>query len=176
MRQVFEVLNRMKADGVISAYAIGGAVGATFYTEPAATYDVDVFVSLAQPPGKVLVSLAPIYEYLGLAKYATEGQYIIIEGWPVQFLTPSDALEQEAIEEAVETSADGASTRIMSAEHLAAIALRTGRSKDYLRILAFLEQGALDSRMLQGILQRHGLTKKWQEFSKKYLGAEDVQS
>jgi hypothetical protein len=29
---------------VIERYAIGGAVGATFYLEPAATLDVDVFV------------------------------------------------------------------------------------------------------------------------------------
>ena len=174
MRQVFELLNRMQAEGVISTYAIGGAVGATFYTEPAATYDVDVFVSLAQPSGKMLVSLSPIYEYLSRAKFTTEGQYVIIEGWPVQFLTPSDALDQEAIETAVETSAEGVSTRIMSAEHLAAIALRTGRSKDYLRILALVEQGALDVSKLQEILQRHGLMKKWQEFSKRYLGAENV--
>ena len=36
----------MLADGVIDQYAIGGAVAATFYLEPAATIDVDVFVHL----------------------------------------------------------------------------------------------------------------------------------
>lgn len=85
MRQVFELLNRMQAEGVISSYAIGGAVGATFYTEPAATYDVDVFVSLAQPSGGVLVSLSPIYDYLRQVKLTTEGQYVMGGGWPVQF-------------------------------------------------------------------------------------------
>ena len=30
----------MQADGVIGKYAIGGAVGATFYLEPAATLDL----------------------------------------------------------------------------------------------------------------------------------------
>ncbi len=35
----------MQADGIIGAYAIGGAVGATFYLEPVATLDLDVFVS-----------------------------------------------------------------------------------------------------------------------------------
>ena len=38
-------INQMQADGVIERYAIGGAVGATFYLEPAATVDVDVFVA-----------------------------------------------------------------------------------------------------------------------------------
>lgn len=90
------------------------------------------------------------------------------------FLTPSAAVEPGAIEKAVETIAEGVSIRIMSAENLAAIALRTGRSKDYLRILAFLEQNALENRVLQDILQRHGLDKKWQHFAQKYLGADDV--
>jgi hypothetical protein len=47
----------MQADGVIGHYAIGGAVGATFYLEPTATYDIDIFIS-------VPVSLSPIYQYL----------------------------------------------------------------------------------------------------------------
>jgi len=36
----------MQADGIIGSYAIGDAVGATFYLEPVATLDVDVFVQL----------------------------------------------------------------------------------------------------------------------------------
>src|SRR5438132_2425589 len=54
----------MKADGVIERYAIGGAVGATFYLEPVATLDVDVFVELHIPPGSQFVSPAPIFKYL----------------------------------------------------------------------------------------------------------------
>lgn len=42
MKKTLEEINQMQADGVISHYAIGGAVGATFYLEPAATLDVDV--------------------------------------------------------------------------------------------------------------------------------------
>ena len=54
-------------------------------------------------------------------------------------------------------------------EHLMAIALNTGRSKDHIRILQFLEQEAVDRDVLQSILKRHGLTAKWQQFSRKYL-------
>lgn len=54
----------MQADGVIGLYAIGGAVGATFYLEPVATLDIDVFVSLQDGSGSPLISLTPIYDYL----------------------------------------------------------------------------------------------------------------
>ena len=50
MKNTLEMLNRMQADGIIGSYAIGGAVGATHYVEPAATVDVDVFVALPTPP------------------------------------------------------------------------------------------------------------------------------
>lgn len=46
MKESLELINRMLADGVIDRYAIGGAVGATFYLEPAATLDIDIFVVL----------------------------------------------------------------------------------------------------------------------------------
>jgi hypothetical protein len=49
----------------------------------------------------------------------------------------------------------------MSAEHLVAIMLDTGRPKDYLRISMFLEQGAVDAARLEAVLRRHGLTEKW---------------
>ena len=41
--KVIEALNSLKSDGVIEVYAIGGSVAATFYIEPVATVDVDVF-------------------------------------------------------------------------------------------------------------------------------------
>jgi len=46
MKSTLEMMNRMQADGIIDRYAIGGAVGATFYLEPAATFDIDIFVVL----------------------------------------------------------------------------------------------------------------------------------
>jgi tetrahydromethanopterin S-methyltransferase subunit A len=44
--QVISTINQMQAEGVIDHYAIGGAVGATFYLEPVATLDVDIFEQL----------------------------------------------------------------------------------------------------------------------------------
>lgn len=158
----------MQSDGVIGEYAIGGAVGATFYLEPSATLDVDIFVTLPVPSGSSLLSLSPIYDYLTSRGCLVKCEYIVIGDWPVQFLPPSDDLEREAIAEAIETDVEGAPTRVMTAEHLVAIALRTGRSKDRARIVQFIEQEAVNKTTLDAILIRHGLSVKWDEFKKKF--------
>lgn len=159
----------MQADGIIGRYAIGGAVGATFYLEPAATVDLDVFVTLPTVCGGLLLSLSPIYDYLKSRGGKVEDEYIVIGGWPVQFLPPSGDLEEEAVAEAVATEVEGVRTWVMSAEHLVAIALQAGRAKDHNRILQFVEQGAVNREKLQNILDRCGLALKWSQFERKYL-------
>lgn len=57
----------------------------------------------------------------------------------------------------------------MTAEHLTAIALQTGRAKDAARILQFIESGTLDADKLDDILERHGLLLKWEQFGKKFV-------
>jgi len=169
VRATFETINRMQADGVIGQYAIGGAVGATFYLEPAATLDVDIFVTLPASPGSKLLSLAPIYDYLKARSFRVEQEHVVIGDWPVQFLPPSNDLEREALTEAVGTEVEGVKTWVMKAEHLVAIALNTARPKDHARILQFLEQNAVNVDKLKLILQRHGLLHKWKNFEGKYL-------
>jgi hypothetical protein len=170
MKATLEIINQMEADGVIGRYAIGGAVGATFYLEPSATLDVDVFVSLPKTAGSSLVTLTPLYEYLTARGCKSEKEHIVVEGWPVQFLPPSDALDEEALEQAVETEVEGIRTRVMTAEHLVAIALKTGRAKDFSRILQFVESGVLDADKLDQILTRHSLLEKWEKFGDNFLG------
>jgi hypothetical protein len=170
VKATLEAINQMQADGIIGKYAIGGAVGATLYLEPAATLDVDIFVMLPTAPGSSLLSLAPLYDYLKVRGGAVKDEHIVIGGWPVQFLPPSNELEREAVAESVSTTVEGVTTWVMSAEHLVAIALCTGRSKDHIRILQFIEQDAMDRGKLQAILERHGLTPKWKLFERKYLG------
>jgi hypothetical protein len=167
IKDTLQVINRMQADGIISQYAIGGAVGATFYIEPSATVDLDVFVEFLNRYESRLVSLSPIYEYLKSRGCIAEGEYIVIGDWPVQFLPTADDLDREAMEQAIQTDVDGVPTRIIGAEHLIAIALRTGRSKDRSRIIQFFEQASIDSGKLQGILQRFGLMEKWRKFRAK---------
>jgi len=169
MRATLESINRMQADGIIGKYAIGGAVGATFYLEPAATLDVDIFVTLPTAPGGLLLSLSPIYEYLKARGGTVEDEHIVIGGWPVQFLPASNELEREALAEAVPANVEDVETWVMTAEHLAAIALRTGRPKDHNRILQFIEQGAVDRKKLQLVIDRHQLTGQWKTFERRFL-------
>lgn len=169
MKETLEVINRMQADGVIGRYAIGGAVGATFYLEPVATLDIDIFVSFKTTADGPLISLSPLYDYLKARGHETRGEYIIIGGWPVQFLPPRDALCEEALAQAVETEVEGVPTRVMTAEHLVAIALQLGRAKDQARILQFIESGTLDADKLETVLSQHGLLEKWERFGRKFL-------
>ncbi len=169
MRATLEVINKMQTEEVIGKYAIGGAVGATFYLEPLSTLDLDVFVALKAPRESPLLTLAPIYDYLTSRGYQTEREYIVVEGWPVQFIPPSDALEEEAIGQAVETEVEGVRTWVITAEHLVAMALKTARAKDFARILYFVEAGVLDASQLDQILRRHGLLEKWEQFGVKFL-------
>jgi hypothetical protein len=169
MKEIFRVLNQMQADGIIGRYAIGGAVGATFYLEPVATLDVDVFITVRAEPGKLIISLTPIFDYLTARGCTLEGEYVRIGDWPVQFLPPTGQLIEDALATASEMDVDGTTTRVFSAEHLAAIALETGRAKDKARLLQFVEAGILDAARFEEIVNRHNLVERWQKFVQQFL-------
>lgn len=116
-----------------------------------------------------LLTLGPIYEYLLKRGCRAEGQFIVIEGWAVEFVPPATPLVAEALERAVLRDVDGVSTRVFTAEHLAAICLQVGRAKDHDRVMRFLEAEVLDAALFESILQRHQLLEKWQHFQKTYL-------
>lgn len=86
---------------------------------------------------------------------------MIIEGVAVQFLPVYNPLNEEAVEAAVEFDYEGVTVRVMRAEHLVAIMLQTGRSKDLVRIARFVESDVLDSKELMDILASHKLKQKW---------------
>jgi hypothetical protein len=131
--------------------------------------DVDIFVSLEPSRGSSFISLAPIYDYLRERAFSADKEYIVIGGWPVQFLTPADALGDEALEQAIATEVEGVKTWVIAPEYLVAISLKVGRTKDYLRILQFAESGQLDSGRLNDVLSRHGMLNAWKVFEQKYL-------
>ncbi len=169
METIFALIKQMEADGVIGRYAIGGAIGSIFWLEPITTKDIDVFVALPTTPGGTLLTLGPIYEYLLARGFAPRGQFIIIEGWAVEFIPPGTPLVEEALAKAVERDVNGVATRVFTAEHLAAICLQVGRAKDHDRVSRFVEQGALDAKKFETILRRHQLLEKWREFQQRYL-------
>jgi hypothetical protein len=172
LKQVLSTINQMQADGLIDRYAIGGAVGATFYLEPIATVDVDVFVAFRPEPGQLFVSPQPIFDYLTARGCSVQGEYIVITDWPVQFLPPPSPLAEEALEQSCSFDVEGVPTWVFSAEHLACIALEIGRPKDKARLLQFVEAGVLDEAKLRAILKRHSLEEKWRRFEEQFLRGE----
>ena len=160
METALKVLNDLEADGVIVRYAIGGAVGAIFYMEPFLTYDLDVFVILPQTAGGLL-TLAPIYEAVKKRGYQEEGECLLIEGIPVQFLPADNPLLEDALAEAKETHYLDTLTRVLRPEHLAAIMVQTGRDKDRQRFSYFMQEANLDTAFLDKVLQRHHLVERF---------------
>lgn len=61
MKEAARLLNDMVMQGVISAYAVFGAVAQMRYTEAIATLDIDVLVAIPDPDRMDV--LAPIYEF-----------------------------------------------------------------------------------------------------------------
>jgi hypothetical protein len=110
--------------------------------------------------------LDPIWDYLNGFGYKFEGQHLVIEGWPVEFLPADDPLYNDALLSAIEVEMDGTKTWVMTQEHLMAIALRTGRAKDLLRLQQFVSLGSFDEDYLQEILVPHKLSLKWEELKR----------
>jgi hypothetical protein len=171
IEEVFRTINQMKTDRVIERYAVGGAVGATFYLEPVSTLDVDIFIELHAARGSLLVSLDPIFSYLRDRGFKMEGEHIVISGWPVQFVPATSPLTAEALHQTIEVDVEGSVVSVFTAEHLAAIALQTGRAKDKARLLQFIEARAVDSSYFEAIVAKHGLTQQWQRFQQQFLGS-----
>lgn len=78
MEKTLAVINKLEQEGIIGRYAIGGAVAATRYIEPSQTYDLDIFVLLPLSPSG-LISISPIYAYLGQHGYMPREESIVID-------------------------------------------------------------------------------------------------
>ncbi len=120
-----KIINGMLEENVIENYALGGALAVTFYTEPIATQDVDVFFQIKGAKNNLLI-LSPIYDYLTRKGYKAKAEHIIIEDLPIQFLPVFNALTSEAVEDANEFELEDTTIRVMSPEHLVAIMVDTG--------------------------------------------------
>ena len=161
MKRALEVLNELVDAGVICDYAIGGAMGATFYLEPISTMDLDVFVLFTDETS--LAPLQPVYKALadkGFFPDKHERECINIAGTPVQFLPVYNPLLVESLENAQTITYETVTTKVIGPEHLAAICVQTGRIKDKLRVQMFLEWEQFDKTKFDDIVKRHGLSGK----------------
>ncbi len=159
MEKTFEVLNRLVSDGIIGRYAVGGAMGAMFYTEPVSTFDLDIFVILPRLESGLL-TLGPLYEHLRSLHYDADGEFISIEGVPVQFLPAYNALVEEGLIHSTIQMYGSTSVSVLSAEYLIAIAIQTGRDKDRVRVRMLMEEAEIDIQLLDDILERYSLNLK----------------
>ncbi len=169
MKQVAQLLEGMKASGVIRDYALFGAVAQMRYTEPMATLDADVLFLPAEDAGAGLDALSPIYSYCRERGHLPEGEAVRVGHWPVQFVPAFSPLTEEAVRTADTDTIEAAPLRVVRAEHLAVIALSVGRAKDYARILSLLEAGAASREAIQGLARRHGLAQQWLAFQRRFL-------
>ena len=159
MKEALKVLAELVAGGVIEDYAIGGAMGATFYLEPVVTMDLDVFVLFKDNTS--LLPLQPIYDALKKRGYQPDERMpecIDIGGTPVQFLPVYNQLLEDALSHAVSFDYDGVLARVLPAEYLAAISVQTGRAKDKLRVQSFLASERFDRKRFAEICAGHGLS------------------
>ncbi len=167
MRDVAELLNRMRDAGVITDYALFGAVAQMRYTEPVATLDADVLVAVPEPDR--LDVLSALYQFCADQGYPAEGEAIRVGAWPVQFVPVFSSLTQEALEQAETADFEGVEFRVVRADYLAVIALSVVRAKDFARILALLESDSVTRDQLASLAGRHGLSDAWQRFQKRFL-------
>jgi hypothetical protein len=73
------------------------------------------------------------------------------------------------MEQADTVDFEGEPLRVVRADHLAVIALSTGRAKDFARILALLEAGSVTPEEIAGLAEKHGLTETWNRFKARVL-------
>jgi len=165
LRKAVVALQALQDRGLIEAYAIGGGMGVNFYTDPQSTYDLDVFILVKPDVTRKIISLTDVYQYLKSqgGQWKEEG-YIVLDQLPLQLIAASSALEHEAVDQAQRRRVAGVETRVVSAEYLVAIALRTGRRKDREKVRRLVEEASVNRRTLEAVLKRHDLYdtfKRW---------------
>lgn len=167
MRDALKVLLQVRDEGVLAEFAIGGAIAASFYAPAVSTEDLDVFAFL-KPSASGLLILTPVYERLQALGGRVENEYVVIGAWPVQILPAYTPLVEEAVSKSVERLFEDLMVRVVDANYLCAIALQTGRAKDYLRVQTLIESGHVRAQVLTELVNRFNLTQRWETYVKRF--------
>jgi len=148
VEHALRLANEAKATGLIGDYAIAGAFAFINYCEPFETKDFDLLVSLTTTPSG-LIDLGPLR----------------VSRLLVDFVPVADALDADALAHAVNITVGAQPARILTAEHAVAVAVRTARPQDRMKIARLLTSApdSLDRTRLDTILEKHGLLLKWQK-------------
>jgi hypothetical protein len=150
-------IKSLQSEGIISAYAIGGAMAQAFWSEPTPTFDLDVFVVVkASHP---LAPLTEIYSWATRRGYEQKAEHIFVASVPIQFLPVHSRLAEEAVQTAVELNYLDESVRVMRPEYLIALSLEPSARtmKRLARVGVLLESAPVDRKLLEKILGEHEL-------------------
>ena len=161
MEATLGVLNELESRGLLTRYAIGGAMALLFHTEPVATFNLDIFCLI--PEDGPLVTMAPLYSTLRQDGHTIEAEHVLIAGVPVPFIPAYNSLIVERLNQAEVRKFGDTPTRVLRLEHLLAIMLQTGRPKDRQRAVMLDTSATFDESRLLDILTRYGLTDQWQQ-------------
>ena len=167
MRNTLKILLQIREEGLLADFAIGGAVAASFYAPAVATEDLDIFAFL-KPSASGLLVLTPIYDRLRELGGRIENEYVVIGKWPVQILPAYTPLVEEAVSCAVDRAFEDLTVRVVDANYLCAIALQTGRPKDYLRIHTLIESGHVQSDKIAALVNKFRLASRWEIYVQRY--------
>jgi len=140
-------------------------MGALWYMEAISTMDLDVFVLFVDETS--FDPIGPIYARLKTMGYVEDPQQkecINIEGVPVQFLPVYNELLKDAMHNARGFDYEGVPTKVLTAEHLAAICVQTGRIKDKMRVEMFLRYDKFDKSKFLAILDSCKLRERFTEW------------
>jgi hypothetical protein len=166
MDEVAKLLNDLVTSGIITDYAVFGAVAQMRYTESVATLDADVLVAVPEPDA--LDVLSPIYAFCKERGYDPDGEAIRVGDWPVQFIPAFSDLTEAAMREAETGDIDGVPLRVIRADFLAVIALSVGRAKDFARVIALRETGVATDEKIAALAARYDLAAKWNSFLERF--------
>lgn len=167
MRHTLKILLQLRAEGALAEFAIGGAIAAAFYTPAVMTEDIDIFAIL-KPSASGLLVLTPLFERLKELGGRVENEYVIIGKWPVQILPAYTPLVEEAVTHAVKRPFEDLLVHVVDANYLCAIALQTGRDKDYQRIHTLIESGHVDADKLKTLIETYNLTERWKTYVRRF--------
>jgi hypothetical protein len=159
---VLTVLARMRAEGIVEDYAIGGAMAVSFWTEPVATQDLDVIVTLSVE-SHPLDPLRNVLDWLKVNRFPLEHEHVLIAGVPVQFLVAWTPLVTEAVKTAQTVPYDpadpgGPELRLIAPTYLVAMwqldkSADTARRRE--RAAMLREAGLVDEDLLAALRSTH---------------------
>ena len=86
----------------------------------------------------------------------------------MQILPAYTPLVEEAVMCAVDRAFEDLTVRVVDANYLCAIALQTGRPKDYLRIHTLIESGHVQSDKISALVNKFALASRWEIYVQRY--------